>query len=135
MKKIILGIIFILVLLTSCFEKKTAISTKIDYLNFKKQGLMQVIVIDEKNRNLTDLTILGKQMQKENKSSNIVQISIFDNLNAAKMLGDMSEWTKDQEEFYENHFIAQYNKNNNSRLNEYKIFLPNSEGGNKTIKY
>jgi hypothetical protein len=115
--------------------KEKVNNKNIEYLLYKKSGLSQRVLIDPKYRNIKDLEILGEQLRKENETSSFAWISVFDDSKAADMFNDQSDWSKEQEEYYFKHFIAQYNKNINTKINEFTILLSDNEDGNKKIKY
>jgi len=117
------------------WKEKVNNKKNIEYLLYKKSGLSQRVLIDPKYRNIKDLEILGEQFRKENETSSFAWISVFDDSKAADMFNDQSDWSKEQEEYYFKHFIAQYNKNINTKINEFTIFLSDNEESNKRIKY
>ena len=91
----------------------------IKYEIFHKKGIIQIAIIDPTDRNIESLKILGKQLEQESRNKPIAFICVFDNKTAADMLGDESDWSKEQNEFYNTHFIASYNRNTNTNLNRF----------------
>ena len=106
-----------------------------DYENYRNVGLTKIIVIKTVNRNVGDLEKLGLILKNENINDQFSFIYIFDDKKAADMFNDNSEWTKEQQDFYDNHFIASFNKNINTGLNRFFIHLPENDGGELIINY
>lgn len=126
MKKLCLIVgIAISLLVLGCSKNNQA--NKIQYENYRTVRSSKVIIISPENRNIDDLKLLGEQLKRENASASIAWVSVFDDRKAADLFGDTSDWSEDTEKFYENHFIASYNKNNNTKLDQFLIHFPENE--------
>jgi len=91
-----------------------------------------VIVIDRKNSNIEDLKLLGDQLKKQYRSTDISFVLVFDDKMAADLLRDTDE---NLDNFYSNHFIASYNRNINTKYHRFFIHLPKEESGELEIFY
>jgi len=108
----------------------------IKYELYREQELTRIIVVNPSDRNIDRLKILGQQLAHENYNKTIAFVCVFDDKKAADMIFDItSDWSKEQEEFYFNHFIASYNRNVYTKLNRFFIHLPESEGGEYEMKF
>ena len=106
------------------------IEKKVHYSVYREVGMTQVIVINSSNRNIEYLKTLGQQLKEDNKLKNIAAVYVFDNEKAADLYGKFEDFSsKKEEDFYDNHFIASYNRNIYTNYNRFFIHLPKNEGG------
>jgi hypothetical protein len=110
---------------------------RIDYEVVKLRGNIVLITVKPKNRNARDMKALGKQLNRNYASEDFVRVSIYDNKNAAKLWDKIFNDTATEEEtgFYDQHYIAQYNKNERTGLNRLSYFLEGPDGRTVIINY
>ena len=92
-----------------------------------------VLVVNPSNANMEDLKVLGERLKERYHSTDIVNVFIFDDQKAADLLRDTDP--DYMPSFYDNHFIASYNRNVNSKYHRFFIHLPKEEGGEFEIFY
>lgn len=101
-------------------------------------GEGKVVIISPENFNEQDMPLLGEKLKNDVKADKNAFIFIFDDKKAAqlrdKVLSD--NMTNEERDFYDKHYVGQYNKNGNSGFNEMIIYYDGVMGTNsKTIKY
>lgn len=108
-------------------------SNKVPY-SVKVSGSLNYILLDSKYNNKEDLTVLGQELNLEYKNSGFIRISVYDNIKAVEIRDNVVNEKASQSDntFYDNHYIAQYNKNGSTNYNEFVIH-PMSEA--KKIDY
>jgi len=101
-------------------------------------GEGKLIVISPNNLNEADMTTLGENLRNDTKNDRNAFISIFDDKKAVSLrdavLSEKASTT--DQDFYDKHFIGEYDRNINTGYNELNIFFDGVMGTNqKTIKY
>ncbi len=100
-------------------------------------GEGKLIVISPANLNEADMTALGENLRNDTKNDRNAFISIFDDIKAVSLrdavIADTAS-AKDQN-FYDKHFIGEYDRNINTGYNEFDIYLDGIMGTQKAIKY
>jgi len=101
-------------------------------------GKGKIILIPADYLNEADMTTLGQKLKSDTKNDKNAFIMVFTDKKAAvlrdKVIGDTM--TKDEEKFYDTHYVGQYTKNGNSGLNAFAIYYDGVSGSNnKTINY
>jgi len=102
-------------------------------LNDSEKIKTHAIVINPINRNMDRLKLLGSQLKDKYQSTDISAIFVFDDKKAADLLRDTDE--NYLASFYDNHFIATYNRNVNTKFHCFFIHLPKEEGGDYKENY
>lgn len=96
-----------------------------------------LIAVDPVNRNENDMKTLGSQLHDNYASGDFARVSVYDDEKAAelwdKIVDDTA--TPEEENFYDQHYIAQYNKNKNTGLDQFFYFLQGPNGPTVTINY
>lgn len=103
-------------------------------------GEGKLIVISPDLLNEADMLALGEKLKLDTKSDRNADISVYTDKKAAEMRDRLSsetnKLTKEEDDFYNTHFVAQYNRNINTGYHEYTIYFDGVMGTNKkTIKY
>ena len=111
----------------------SVVTKSIPYRHVRQFGVQQVLLIDPVNRNIEDLKILGEQIKESAKDYSIAMVQVYDNLEAANLLG--TDFPDSKMPFYKEHWIGTYTKNNSSKTNRWRIYLPDAEGGPLDITY
>ncbi len=101
-------------------------------------GKGKVILIPADYLNETDMVALGQKLKDDTKNDKNAFIMVFTDKKAAalrdKVIGNTM--TKDEEKFYDTHYIGQYTKNGNSGFHAFAIYFDGVSGNNnKTINY
>jgi hypothetical protein len=102
-------------------------------LNDSEKIKAHVIVIRPDNGNMEDLKILGNQLKEDYHSTNIAAVFVFDDKQAADLFRDTEP--DYMASFYDNHFIASYNRNVNTKYHRFFIHLSKEEGGELEVFY
>lgn len=101
-------------------------------------GKGEVVLIPTDYLNEADMTALGQKLKEDTKNDKNAFIMVFTDKKAAVLRDKMidSSMTKDEEKFYDAHYVGQYTKNGNSGLNAFAIYFDGVSGSNnKTINY
>lgn len=101
-------------------------------------GEGKVVLIPPDYLNEIDMTALGEKLKNDTKNDRNAFIFVFTDKKAAdmrdKVLSD--ELSDTDRDFYDKHYVGQYNKNANSGFHEFAIYFDGVMGTNhKTIKY
>ena len=117
--------------------------TKIPYQVFDRWtipngGEGKAIVIAPDKVNEKNMTALGTQLKIENAADRNAFIWVFDDRRAAELRGAVLDQTASQADadFYDTHYVGQYNKNGNTGFHQFVMYLDGVMGSNhKTITY
>ena len=131
-------------ILTPSPTQEDEISNAVEYEVLQKWeinngGFGKTILIPESY--LTDeetMTRLGLQLKYDTKDDKNAFIMVFTDKKAAELRDKLIDntMTKDEEKFYDTHYVGQYNKNGNSGMNTYVIYFDGVSGTNsKTVTY
>ncbi len=75
------------------------------------------------------MVVLEQELRNDYKNTRFIRISIYNDIKAVEMrdrvINETS--TKTETAFYDTHFIAQYNKNNNTSYEEFVLMSKVSE--------
>lgn len=106
--------------------------------NIPNGGQGKTIVVSRSYFNENDLRRLGEKLRDETKDQRNAFISVFTDRKAAEMRDRVlsDELTTEEQKFYEQHYVAQYTQNANSKLKEYTIYFDGPSGSNqKTVNF
>jgi hypothetical protein len=101
-------------------------------------GLGKIILIPTDYLNEDDMVVLGKKLNEDTKNDKHAFIMVFTDKKAAELRDKLIDdsMTKDEEKFYDTHYVGQFTKNGNSGLHAFVIYFDGVSGTNsKTIKY
>lgn len=101
-------------------------------------GEGKVVIITPDYMNETDMPLVGEKLKNDTKSDRNAFISVFTDKKAADMRDQVltDKLSEKDRDFYDIHYVGQYNKNGNSGFNEFVIYYDGVMGSNsKTIKY
>jgi len=101
---------------------------KINYEVIENWDAGKLILIDVKQTNVETLKKLGLRLNYEMKDYSIVQIMVFNSKKAVGMYHKIESLSKNDETFYDKHFIAVYHKNTNTNLNRMVITINGLNG-------
>ena len=107
----------------------------IDEWNITNGGKGKVIVVDNRLTNLVDLKKLGECLNYEAKNDRNSYVVVFNNKKAAQMFHSAADLNDRDGAFYDKHFLAVYNKNINTNLNEIQIHEKGLNGKSTEVKY
>lgn len=97
----------------------------------------KAIVVSPDLRNEADMRALGEKLKNDVASDKNAFIFVFDDKRAAslrsKVLSD--ELSQADQDYYDQHYIGQYNKNGNSGLNSFGIYLNGPLGDQISVDY
>jgi glutaredoxin len=101
-------------------------------------GQGKVIVISPSNLNEPDMVALGEELRTTTSADRNAFIFVFDDKKASLLrdavLNDKASAT--DQNFYDKHYVGQYNRNGNTGFNEFVIHFDGIMGSKtKTIKY
>jgi hypothetical protein len=102
-------------------------------LNDSEKVKSLAIVVNPINRKIDNIKLLGDQLKEKYQSTDISAVFIFDDKNAADLLRDTDE--NYLSSFFNNHFLATYNRNINTKFHRLFIHLPKEEGGELEVFY
>lgn len=128
---------------SSTDEQKATTSKTISYeilqtWEIPNGGQGKVVLIPREYLNEADITALGEKLKDDTKNDRNAFISVFTDKKAWELRDAALEdkLTKEDMDFYDKHYVAQYNKNANSGFNEFVIYFDGITGTNtKTINY
>ncbi|MEK7597204.1 MAG: hypothetical protein AAB441_00995 [Patescibacteria group bacterium] len=107
--------------------------------NINNGGFGKTILISESYLTDEDTMIrLGLQLKYDMRDDKNAFIMVFTDKKAAELRDKLTDntMTKDEEQFYDTHYVGQYTKNGNSGLNAFAIYFDGVSGTNsKTIEY
>lgn len=106
-------------------------------------GEGKVVLISRDYLNNADMTAVGEKLKNDTKNDRNSFMFVFTDKKAAELrdrvLDDLTgkdTMTEEERDFYDMHYVGQYNKNGNSGFNEFVIYFDGVMGTNsKTIKY
>jgi len=103
-------------------------------------GFGKVVVISPENFNETDIALLGEKLKSDTKKDRNAFIFIYNDKKAAEMRDRLSSTTnpltKEEEEYYDIHYVGEYSRNINSGYHQLTIYFDGVMGSNqKTIQY
>jgi len=101
-------------------------------------GQGKTILISTDYLNEADMVALGKKLKEDTKNDKNAFIMVFTDKKAAELRDKVidNSMTKDEEKFYDTHYVGQYTKNGNSGLHAFVIYFDGVSGTNsKTINY
>ncbi len=118
----------------------------IDYQIYKKWSIPnggegKVIIISPQNFNASDMALLGLRLNSDTSSDRNAFIFVFTDRKAAVMRDrvlneGVDKLTSSEQDFYDEHYVAQYTKNGNSNINEFTIYYDGVMGADRdTIKF
>ena len=118
--------------------KKTISYEVLQQWDINNGGKGKVILVPADYLNETDMTALGQKLKDDIKNDKNAFIMVFIDKKAAalrdKIVDDTA--TKDEEKFYDQHYVGQYTKNGNSGFHAFAIYFDGVSGSNnKTINY
>lgn len=120
-------------------EQPKQISYKIiEHWSIPNGGEGEVTVISPDYLNETDMAALGEKLKNDTKNDRNAFIFVFDSEQAASLRNGAldGELNATDQDFYDKHYVGQYNKNGNTGYNEFAIYFDGITGANqKTIKY
>ncbi len=101
-------------------------------------GKGKVVLIPVDYLNEAGMTALGQKLKEDTKNDKNAFIMVFTDKKAAALRDKIVDSTasKDEEKFYDAHYVGQYTKNGNSGFHAFAIYFDGVSGTNsKTIKY
>lgn len=101
-------------------------------------GQGKTVLISRSYFNESDMNRLGEKLRDENKNQRNAFVSVFTDRRAAEMRDRVlsDELTAEEQVFYDQHYVAQYTQNANSKLKRYVIYYDGPAGSNsKTVEY
>lgn len=103
-------------------------------------GEGKLVVISPDLVNETEMLALGEKLKEDTKRDRNANISVYTNTKAAnlreRLSSETNPLTKEEDEYYNTHFIAQYDRNINTGYHQFTIYFDGVMGTNhKTIKY
>jgi hypothetical protein len=101
-------------------------------------GKGKIILIPADYLNEADMTTLGQKLKSDTKNDKNAFIMVFTDKKAAALRDKVTgnTMTKDEEKFYDTHYVGQYTKNGNSGFHAFAIYFDGVSGSNnKTINY
>lgn len=104
----------------------------------QKVGVLDFILIDPKYVNTNDLTALGQELHANYETASFARISIFDDIKAVNIRDRVlnEQATQSETAFYDDHYVGQYNKNQNTGYESFAILQDGSgKMVNKIINY
>jgi hypothetical protein len=115
---------------TTAVKKANEQSKKITYTVFRSWsipngGYGKIILIDRALFNEADMRALGKKLRDDAINDRNAAVFVYDDKKAINLRDRYiaMKTTASEEQFYEKHLLAQYNKNGNTGYHEYKIYL------------
>lgn len=118
--------------------KKTISYEVLQQWNINNGGKGKVVLIPADYLNEVDMTTLGQKLKEDTKNDKNAFIMVFNEKKAAVLRDKIidSTATKDEEKFYDQHYVGQYTKNGNSGFHAFAIYFDGVSGSNiKTINY
>jgi len=122
--------IFIILGLFGAFDEPgTSSPETVDQIPYEmvesSMGDKELIVIDPKYLNELDMAKLGEQLKAEYKDQDFANVSIFTDATAAGMMDEVWNDTLSEKDtaFYDQHFVAQYNKNEATNYEDFAFYL------------
>lgn len=101
-------------------------------------GTGKEILIPASYVNDKDMTVLGEKLRSDfvNEPNNFIWIFTDKKLSALRAKMMKADLSKSDQDFYDEHYVGQYNKNINSGMNKFVIYFDGVSGSNqKTINY
>lgn len=101
-------------------------------------GQGKIVLIPADYVNEADMIALGNKLNEDTKNDKNAFIMVFTDKKAAELRDKVIDdtMTKDEEKFYDTHYVGQYTKNGNSGLHAFAIYFDGVSGtSSKTISY
>ena len=113
-------------------QKTPPANNKCDYRVVEVRAKVRIILVPPACTNLESMTALGKRFHAAFADDSIVVAPIFDNAKAAKLYDQVVDspdsLSSSQERLYDRHFVATYNRNENTDYEAYAITLKGLNG-------
>ncbi|MEI6835405.1 MAG: hypothetical protein WCK59_01105 [Candidatus Falkowbacteria bacterium] len=133
---------------TSQQAQKTQTQTPVDTSNIKYEiiktwdiangGTGREILIPVSYVNDKDMVALGEKLKSDfvDERNNFIWVFTDKKLSALRSKMMKADLSKSDQDFYDKHYVGQYNKNINSGMNRFVIYFDGVNGSNqKTINY
>ena len=121
----------------SSAQSATETAKRVPYVALTN-GSVNYVLIDPKYVNGSDLQALGQELKNDYASDSLVRLSVYDDKKAVDIRNNVinDQATQADKDFYDAHYVAQYNKNDNTSYNEFAIYQDGSgQKINKIIDY
>ena len=107
----------------------------IDEWDIPNGGKGRVIIIDPKQSTNEELKKLGERLNYDTRNDRNAFVVVFNNKKAGGMYHNVSDLNDKDGAFYDQHFVATYNRNINTGYNQIQIRKDGLNGESIDIKY